>query len=131
MKYKSANHGLTEKVKSARNKGLIFIEIIESKIKNDSSLSIMNIIFCSKLPLPMRHRKNFKTISRKPKYVERVCIDRKNSLHFAYPKCTANLNLKKNVIWVKTDLSFKSDMVIVSVNVFGNIAIKYLFSRPF
>ena len=82
MKYKPQLFGIKKTIKTARNNGFIFNQIVKLTIKIDSSLSIINIHYL-KLQIPIMHGDFFRIISRKPEYVKTFCNDLYNAFHFA------------------------------------------------
>ena len=83
MKYKSQLYGLNKTIKTARNNGLILNQIVKLTIKIDSSLSIINLCYYLKLPIPIMHRDFFRIISQKPEYVKTFRNDLYNPFQFA------------------------------------------------
>ena len=56
MEFKSEYYGLNKKIKSARNNGFIFNEIVKLTKKNYSNLSKINIRYYVKFRIPIMHR---------------------------------------------------------------------------
>ena len=74
---------LNKKLTLAREKGFIFIQIKNFKIKIFSNLSHIKIHYYLKLHIPIGQRLFFKKISQNPEYIQTFCNDRRNSFHFA------------------------------------------------
>ena len=75
---------LNKKLKIARENGFIIIQILNSTLKNYSSLSNINI--CYLYMLSLCHRNFFRIMSQNQEYVEIHCNFRNIPFHFAIRK---------------------------------------------
>ena len=67
----------------ARERGFIFNQINNFKIKICSNLSPINIHYYLKLRIPIMHRHFLRKISQNREYIQTHCNDRRNPFHFA------------------------------------------------
>ena len=107
---------LNKQLKIARQNGFIFIQINKLTIKFYSNLSIINIHYYLKFPIPILHRQFFKILSQSPDYVQTHCYDRNNPFHFAIRKWMINQKFSNQSSFSKT-LSLNS----IFQNVFNDI----------
>ena len=74
---------LNKKLTLARERGFIFNQINNFKIKIYSNLSNINIHYHLRLGAPPLHRQFFIKISQNRDYIQTYCNDRRNPFHFA------------------------------------------------
>ena len=74
---------LNKKLAIARERGYIFNQINNFKIKIYSNLSYINIHYHLRLGAPPLHRQFFIKISKNRDYIQTHCNDRRNTFHFA------------------------------------------------
>ena len=74
---------LNKKLAIARERGYIFNQINNFKIKIYSNLSYINIHYHLRLGASPLHRQFFKKISHNRDYIQTHCNDRRNTFHFA------------------------------------------------
>ena len=74
---------LNKKLAIARERGYIFNQINNFKIKIYSNLSNINIHYHLRLGAPPLHRQFFIKISHNRDYIQTFCNDRTNTFHFA------------------------------------------------
>ena len=84
MEFKTEFYGLNKKIKNAREKGYIFNQINNFKIKILSNLSHINIHYHLRLGASPLHRQFFKKISHNRDYIKTHCNNLRNTFHFAY-----------------------------------------------
>ena len=83
---------LNKKLTVARERGFIFNQINNFKIKIYSNLSNINIHYHLRLGAPPLHRQFFIKISQNHDYIQTHCNDRRNSFHFACRQWYSNNN---------------------------------------
>ena len=74
---------LNKKLKIARERGFIFNQINNFKIKIYSNLSKINIRYCLKFRIPIMPCQFFKMISQNREYIQTQCNDLNYPFHFA------------------------------------------------
>ena len=74
---------LNKKLTLARQRGDIFNQILNFKIKIYSNLSHINIHYYLKHRIPMCHRLFFRKLSQNRDYNQTFCNNRRNPFHFA------------------------------------------------
>ena len=74
---------LNKKLTLARERGCIYNQMKNFKIKFYSNLSHINIHYHLRLGAPPMHRQFFIKISKNKEYIQTHCNDRRNPFHFA------------------------------------------------
>ena len=89
---------LNKKLSIARERGYIFNQINNFKIKIYSNLSHINIHYHLILGAPPLHRQFFIKISQNRDYIQTHCNDRRNSFHFACRQWYSYKNPQYNMV---------------------------------
>ena len=86
MEFKTEFYGLNEKLKIARQRGLIFNQINKLTIENYSHQRYIDMHYYLKIQIPIMHRHFLKKNSQNPEHVQTPCNIINSPFRFAFRK---------------------------------------------